>query len=64
MELTGGLFIGTERRQSDARFHAYDPSAGADIDDAGFASASEQDVADACAAAEAAFLPYSAKPLE
>ncbi|WP_447727400.1 aldehyde dehydrogenase (NADP(+)) [Sphingomonas koreensis] len=64
MELTGGLFIGGERRQSDARFRAYDPAAGADIDDAGFAGANEQDVADACAAAEAAFLPYSTRPLE
>lgn len=64
MELTGGLFIGGERRQSAERFRAYDPAAGAEIDDAGFAGATEQDVADACAAAEAAFLPYSTRPLE
>jgi 2,5-dioxopentanoate dehydrogenase len=64
MTLTGDLFIAGERRPSEQRFHAYDPTAGAKIEDSGFAGASEQDVADACAAAEAAFLPYSTKPLE
>jgi len=64
MTLTGDLFIGGERRQSAERFLAYDPSKGADIAEPGFSSATEADVADACAAAEAAFIPYSTKPLE
>lgn len=64
MTLTGDLFIAGERRPSDQRFRAYDPAKGAEIDDVAFAGASESDVADACAAADAAFLPYSTKPLE
>ncbi|WP_315764141.1 aldehyde dehydrogenase (NADP(+)) [Sphingomonas sp. Y38-1Y] len=64
MTLTGDLFIAGERRSSEQRFRAYDPAQGAEIGDVAFAGASEQDVADACAAAEAAFLPYSTKPLE
>ncbi len=64
MTLTGDLFIGGERRQSAETFRAYDPAAGAEIDEAGFYGATEADVADACAAAEAAFIPYSSAPLE
>ncbi|WP_033920875.1 aldehyde dehydrogenase (NADP(+)) [Sphingomonas sp. 37zxx] len=63
MKLTGDLFIGGARRQSTESFRAYDPSKGIEIDDASFFGATEQDVADACAAAEAAFLPYSSAPL-
>ncbi|MEG3181380.1 aldehyde dehydrogenase (NADP(+)) [Sphingomonas sp. LT1P40] len=63
MILTGNLFIGGERRAAADRFHAYDPAAGAEIADVGFAGATEQDVADACAAADAAFIPYSTRPL-
>ncbi|UZK70675.1 aldehyde dehydrogenase (NADP(+)) [Sphingomonas sp. S1-29] len=63
MKLTGDLFIGGERRQSTESFRAYDPSKGTEIDDASFFGATEQDVADACAAAEAAFLPYSSAPI-
>ncbi len=64
MTLTGDLFIGGERRQSSESFRPHDPAKGAEIDDAAFFGATEQDVADACAAAEAAFLPYSTAPLE
>ncbi|GAA0734713.1 aldehyde dehydrogenase (NADP(+)) [Sphingomonas japonica] len=64
MKLTGDLFIGGERRQSSQSFRAHDPARGVEIDDAEFHGATEQDVADACAAAEAAFLPYSTAPLE
>ncbi|WP_294263431.1 aldehyde dehydrogenase (NADP(+)) [uncultured Sphingomonas sp.] len=63
MTLTGDLFIAGERRSSGQRFRAYDPAKGAEIDEVDFAGASEADVDDACAAAEAAFLPYSTKPL-
>lgn len=63
MKLTGDLFIGGQRRQSTESFRAYDPSKGSEIDDASFFGATEQDVADACAAAEAAYLPYSSAPL-
>ncbi|MEZ0497812.1 aldehyde dehydrogenase (NADP(+)) [Sphingomonas sp. IW22] len=64
MTLTGDLFIAGERRSSEQRFRAYDPSKGAEIDDVAFAGASDQDVEDACAAAADAFIPYSTRPLE
>ena len=46
MTLTGDLFIGGERRQSAETFRAYDPAAGAEIDEAGFYGATEADVAE------------------
>ncbi|ODP38698.1 aldehyde dehydrogenase (NADP(+)) [Sphingomonas turrisvirgatae] len=62
--LKGELFIAGERRASSDRFQGQDPATGAAIEDVSFAGASEADVADACAAAEAAFAPYSTLPLE
>ncbi|MGQ2940601.1 MAG: aldehyde dehydrogenase (NADP(+)) [Blastomonas fulva] len=62
--LTGEYFIAGERRGSGEVFHAYDPACGASIDDIGFFCSSEQDVADACAAAEAAAIPYADLPRE
>lgn len=64
MTLTGELLIGNERRASKTQFRAYEPATGAEIADGAFGSASERDVADACAAADAAFVPYSTMPLE
>jgi 2,5-dioxopentanoate dehydrogenase len=64
MTLSGDLFIGGARRRTVQRFTAHDPSAGAEIAQPGFSIATEADVADACAAAEAAFRPYSALPLQ
>ena len=63
MTLTGELLIGDERRTATKTFRGYEPATGAEIDGE-FGSATEQDVADACAAAAAAFVPYSTKPLE
>lgn len=62
--LTGDLFIAGERRAAPTRFHAHDPALDAEITDTGFAEASLDDVADACAAAHAAFQPYAALPLD
>ena len=62
--LTGEFFIAGERRGSGETFHAYDPGAGATIDDIGFFASSDDDLADACAAAEAAAIPYADLPLE
>lgn len=62
--LKGDLFIGDERRSSAHRFAAHDPALGSEIQDVRFADATPQDVADACIAAEAAFVPYSTLPLE
>lgn len=62
--LTGEYYIAGERRGSGEVFHAYDPAAGASIDGIGFFSSSEQDLADACAAAEAAAIAYAELPLE
>ena len=64
MTLTGEFFIGGQRRGSGERFHAYDPAAGATIDDIGFFSATADDIADACAAAHDAAIPYADAPLE
>ena len=61
--LSGDLFIGGERRAAAFRFLAQDPALGAAIAEPGFAEAGERDVADACAAAEAAFEDYAARPL-
>jgi alpha-ketoglutaric semialdehyde dehydrogenase len=64
MTLTGQFFIAGERRGTGELFHAYDPGRGASIEDIGFFSATEQDIADACAAAEDAAIAYAALPLE
>ena len=64
MTLTGQFFIAGERRGHGEVFHAYDPAQGASITDIGFFSASERDIADACAAAEDAAVPYAELPLE
>ena len=61
--LSGDLFIGGERRAAASRFLAQDPALGAAISEPGFAEANDRDVADACAAAEAAFEEYAARPL-
>lgn len=63
MQLTGQLFIGNERRDGQGGFRAYNPTAGEEIAEPTFGGATDEDVADACAAAEAAFLPYSTRPL-
>jgi alpha-ketoglutaric semialdehyde dehydrogenase len=63
MTLTGDLFIGGARRSSQQRFRAHDPAANGEITSPGFSIASAADIAEACAAAEAAFLPYSHLPL-
>ncbi len=62
--LTGEFFIAGERRGSGEIFHAYDPAKGASLDDSGFFSATEQDIADACAAAEDAAIAFADLPLE
>lgn len=62
--LTGKFFIAGERRGSGEVFHAYDPAAGASIDDIGFFSASDEHLDEACAAAEAAAIAYADLPLE
>ncbi|WP_199556037.1 aldehyde dehydrogenase (NADP(+)) [Sandaracinobacteroides hominis] len=64
MTLTGELFIAGERRRTDSHFVAHDPAAGADIAEPKFSGATLFDVADACAAADAAFDIYRGKPLE
>lgn len=61
--LTGEYFIAGQRRGAGEVFHAYDPAAGASIQDIGFFCASETDLADACAAAEAAAIAYADLPL-
>jgi NADP-dependent aldehyde dehydrogenase len=63
MTLTGDLFIGGARRSSQQRFRAHDPAANAEITSPGFSIASAADIAEACAAAEAAFQHYSHLPL-
>jgi 2,5-dioxopentanoate dehydrogenase len=63
MNPTGELFIGGARRASAQSFHAQDPARGAAIEDVAFFGATEADVADACAAAEAAFVDYASRPL-
>lgn len=62
--LTGQFYIAGERRGSGETFHAYNPAAGASINDIGFFSATDQDIADACAAADAAAIAYAELPLE
>jgi NADP-dependent aldehyde dehydrogenase len=62
--LTGQYFIAGERRGHGEVFHAYDPAKGASITDIGFFSSTERDIADACAAADEAAVPYADLPLE
>jgi alpha-ketoglutaric semialdehyde dehydrogenase len=62
--LTGEFFIAGQRRGCGEVFHAYDPAAGASIKDIGFFTASEADIEDACAAADAAAIAYADLPLE
>ncbi|SOB87399.1 NADP-dependent aldehyde dehydrogenase [Sphingomonas guangdongensis] len=64
MTLTGELFIGAERLARGEQFQAADPATGALIEDVSFSVATVEDVAAACAAAEAAFPIYSQLPLE
>lgn len=61
--LSGDLFIDGEWRAAAARFLARNPSEGTSIPQPGFAEATAEDVAAACAAAEAAFGDYAARPL-
>lgn len=63
VSLTGEFFIAGERRGSGETFLAYDPARGASIDDCGFFSVTERDIADACAAAEDAAIVYADLPL-
>nr|WP_208625240.1 aldehyde dehydrogenase (NADP(+)) [Blastomonas natatoria] len=62
--MTGQFFIAGERRGAGETFHAYDPGKGASIEDIGFFTSTEQDIADACAAAEEAAVAYANLPLE
>lgn len=64
VQLTGAMFIGGVSRWSETRFAAWDPASGAAIEDGAFSVASLADVADACACADAAFLPYLARSFE
>jgi alpha-ketoglutaric semialdehyde dehydrogenase len=64
MQLTGLNFIAGERRDGASRLPAHAPATGAIIEGTGFVEATPSDIADACAAAHAAFLPYSTLPLE
>ncbi|MFZ5748377.1 MAG: aldehyde dehydrogenase (NADP(+)) [Pseudomonadota bacterium] len=63
MALTGELFIAAERIARGETFRAVSPATGQEIEPA-FSVATEDDVAAACAAADAAFLPYSTLPRE
>lgn len=56
--INGAVLVGAEERQRDVKFLAIDPAKGAELPTP-FSSASEQDVADACAQAEAAFERFS-----
>lgn len=62
--LTGLLYINGQWRGAGERFHAYDPATGTTIEDIGFCSANAQDIADACAAADAAACAYANCPPE
>lgn len=62
--LTGEFFIAGKRRGGGETFHAYDPAVGSSIDDIGFFSSGDQDLDDACAAADAAAIPYADLPLD
>ncbi len=58
MALTGELFIASKRVARDAGFRAVAAATGSEIEPS-FSTATLEDVDAACAAAEAAFLPYS-----
>lgn len=63
MALTGELFIASKRVARDTGFRAVAAATGAEIEPS-FSTATLEDVDAACAAAEAAFLPYSSLPRE
>ena len=63
MALTGELFIASKRVARDAGFRAVAAATGSAIEPS-FSVATLEDVDAACAAAEAAFLPYSSLPRE
>ena len=63
MALTGELFIASKRVARDAGFRAVAAATGSEIEPS-FSTATLEDVDAACAAAEAAFLPYSSLPRE
>ncbi len=63
MALTGELFIASKRVARDAGFRAVAAATGSEIEPS-FSVATLEDVDAACAAAEAAFLPYSSLPRE
>src|ERR1700751_6066734 len=56
--INGAVRVGASERQSQVKFFAIDPAKGAELPTA-FSSAGPDDVADACAAAEAAFAGFS-----
>jgi NADP-dependent aldehyde dehydrogenase len=56
--INGAVLIGASERQSDAKFHAVDPASGAELPTA-FSQAGRDEVAAACALAEAAFRSFS-----
>ncbi|CAN7331733.1 aldehyde dehydrogenase (NADP(+)) [Phenylobacterium sp. LjRoot219] len=56
--INGAVLVGAEERQRDLKFLAIDPAKGVELPTA-FSSANEQDVADACALAAAAFERFS-----
>ena len=56
--INGAVLVGFGERQNDLKFFAIDPAKGAELPTA-FSSAGPDDVADACAAAEAAFAAFS-----
>jgi len=64
MQLTGLNFIAGARRDGASRLQAYAPTTCAVIEGTGFVEGTPADIADACAAAAAAFVPYSTLPLE
>lgn len=56
--INGAVLVGSEERQRDLKFLAIDPAKGAELPTP-YSSATEQDVADACALAAAAFERFS-----
>ena len=58
MALTGELFIASDRVARDQHFRAFSPVTGQELDPP-FSVATPADVEAACAAADAAFIPYS-----
>ena len=56
--INGAVLVGSGERQNDLKFFAIDPAKGVELPTA-FSSAGPADVADACAAAQAAFAGFS-----